>query len=250
LQRLDTLISKIQGTISFNVDKKLKEISRYYYSVQFLPTAVQPWLISGFGRMELVFFPHGKKRTLEEFVLSQEENIRMAVEQIQKDASDISYSLSQVISWLHEFAMESTEGIIINNVLLDEFWNYHNQLFYLAILSSVKGAFNLIKSRLCSKRLGGFFLIEDPFFNVDVELSIPSVSMQPPMKSIQTAINECAYIVLSSFKSLQMLGAANDENESYFYNLIVADRRIIPSILLLTGALEAVDRQVRLNMQL
>jgi dynein heavy chain len=201
-----------------------------------------------FGRMELVFFPHGKKRTLEEFVLSQEENIRLAVEQIQKDASDISYSLSQVISWLHEFVMESTEKIIINNVLLDEFWNYYNQLFYLAILSSVKGAFNLIKSRLCSKRLGGFFLIEDPFFNVDVELSIPSVSMQPPMKAIQTAINECAYIVLSSFKSLQMLGAANDENESYFYNLIVADRRIIPSILLLTGALEAVDRQVRPEM--
>lgn len=195
--------------------------------------------------MELVLFPHGKKRTLEEFVLSQEENIRTAVEQIRKDASDISYALSQVVSWLQEFSMETSEGILLEKMLLDEFWNYYNQLFYLAILSAVKGAFNAIKSRLCSKRLGGFFLIEDPFFNVDVELSIPSVSMQPPMKAIQNAINECAYIVLSSLKSLQMLGTESQQDcNSYFYNILAADRRIIPSILLLTGALEAVDRQV------
>ena len=195
-------------------------------------------------RMDLVLFPHGKKRTLEEFVLSQEENIRTAVEQIKKIASDVSYAVSQVIAWLQEFVVESSEGVYIENSLLDEFWNYYNQLFYLAILSAVKGAFNAIKNRLCSKRLGGFFLIEDPFFNVDVELSIPSVSMQPPMKAIQNAINECAFIVLSSFKSLHMLGADGNSSESYFYNIIAADRRIIPSILLLTGALEAVDRQV------
>ena len=46
-----------------------------------------------------------------------------------------------------------------------------------------------IKKRVGSKASGGFLFLERPFFDVNVELTIPSVIMSPSLEDIQSAIN-------------------------------------------------------------
>ena len=44
----------------------------------------------------------------------------------------------------------------------------------------------------CSRGSGGFLFVEHPFFNVGVELSVPSVVTNPTLTAIQSAINAVA----------------------------------------------------------
>jgi dynein heavy chain, axonemal len=73
---------------------------------------------------------------------------------------------------------------------------HYERMMYMAVLSSTKSSFNALKRRLGSKQTGGFLFVERPFFDVDVELTIPNVSMNPPLEEIQSAVNRCALHVL------------------------------------------------------
>jgi dynein heavy chain len=53
-----------------------------------------------------------------------------------------------------------------------------------------------MKKRLGSRSSGGFLFVERPFFDVDVELTVPNVSMNPSLEDIQGAINSTAKKVL------------------------------------------------------
>ncbi len=49
-----------------------------------------------------------------------------------------------------------------------------------------------MRKRLGSRSSGGFLFVERPFFDVNVELSVPSVTMNPNLDDIQGAINTTA----------------------------------------------------------
>ena len=50
--------------------------------------------------------------------------------------------------------------------------------------------------------------MERPFFDVDVELTVPTVTMNPPPDAIQAAVNSVAKKILKVSESLHMWGRA------------------------------------------
>ena len=89
---------------------------------------------------------------------------------------------------------------------------------------------------------GGFFFMERPIFDVDVELKVPNVSMNPALEEIQSAINSCAKTILITSKSLPCWGQTE---ASTFYEFIVQDKEIVKSILRMTGSVDGIKNQVR-----
>lgn len=61
-----------------------------------------------------------------------------------------------------------------------------------------------MKRRLGSKMSTGFLFMERPFFDVDIELKVPDVVMNPRVDDIQAAINTIAKRMLQSSKLLQV----------------------------------------------
>jgi hypothetical protein len=72
-----------------------------------------------------------------------------------------------------------------------------------AVLAATRNSFNKMKKRLGSRSSGGFLFVERPFFDVDVELRIPSVNMNPSLEEIQQSINETAKKVRLNHSSNQ-----------------------------------------------
>ena len=102
-----------------------------------------------------------------------------------------------------------------------------------------------IKKRVGSRASGGFLFLERPFFDVDVELTIPHVSMTPTLDDIQSAINRCCRSILRVSKQLIVWStpeavAAN----ATIFDEIARDKEIVKMVLLLTGSVEGAKRQV------
>jgi dynein heavy chain len=100
----------------------------------------------------------------------------------------------------------------------------------------------LLRSRVS----GGFLFVERPFFEVDVELTIPNVSMNPSLEDIQDAINTTAKKVLACSKELKAWSAEHSSADSpdTFFDHLASDKEIVKSVLLLTGSIEGTKTQV------
>lgn len=57
---------------------------------------------------------------------------------------------------------------------------------------ATKASFAALKARLGSRQGDGALPTEQPFFAVGIELSVPSVGLNPSLQAIQTAINAVA----------------------------------------------------------
>lgn len=152
----------------------------------------------------------------------------------------MSNALQEIVDVLRTFRTETDEPIFMPPNIVHEFKDHYSHHFYLAILNAVKRSFAAIKKRLGSRQMGGILFVDRPFFDVDVELTIPNVTMHPSLDDVQNAINESARLVLSSAKSVPILGKSS---ESY-HSLIAADMQVVQSVLLLTGSVEGSKRQV------
>ena len=84
--------------------------------------------------------------------------------------------------------------------------------------------------------------MERPIFDVDVELKVPNVSMNPALEEIQAAINSCAKTILITSRSLPCWGQSD---AATFYEYIVQDKEIVKSILRMTGSVDGIKLQVR-----
>ena len=103
-----------------------------------------------------------------------------------------------------------------------------------------------LKKRICSRAGSGFLFVERPFFEVDVQLAVPSVRLSPSLDDIQRAVNKGALAVLRVTKSIWEWGQAEvPENERMpFFVRIGEDVEIVKVVLLLTGALFGTRNQV------
>lgn len=77
-----------------------------------------------------------------------------------------------------------------------------------------------------------------PFFELDVQLSVPSVRLSPTLEDVQRSINAAAASVLGCAKRLYDWGEADvPEAERFsFFEALGSDLEIIKTVLLLTGA--------------
>ena len=92
--------------------------------------------------------------------------------------------------------------------------------------------------------------MERPFFDVDIELSLPVVTMNPSLDEIQAAINRCALNVLRCSKNIYQWSLTRSENSARrthrqsYHHLIGQDYQIVAVCLMLTGAVEGTKKHV------
>jgi dynein heavy chain len=135
--------------------------------------------------------------------------------------------------------------------------DYFEAFLYNAVLQLTKRSFADMKSRLGSFSSAGFLFIEHPFFAVNVELSMPHVVLSPSLNDIQHSINSVARTLIASTKCFEPWGLrrrsggsksvvseeAVAEAESP-HDRLGKDRQVIKSVILLTGAIIRVKREV------
>ena len=104
-----------------------------------------------------------------------------------------------------------------------------------------------IKKRVCAKGSTGFLYLVNPFFEVDVQLSVPSVRLVPSLDEVQSCINKAAQSILWATKHVWEWGQLDFKleenlhsgvaNKVSFFERIGQDVQIVRAVLLLTGAL-------------
>lgn len=117
---------------------------------------------------------------------------------------------------------------------------HYCSIIYQALLNSVKNSLNALKKRTCHCQ---FYLSgtgpADPFFEVDVQLSVPSVRLSPSLEDIQRAINKASTAVLSTAKKMYLWKQAHlqDKEKETYFQILGKDLAVVKIVLLLTGAM-------------
>lgn len=100
--------------------------------------------------------------------------------------------------------------------------------------------FSFLRPMHCtSQRRGNDACVKKvPFFELDVQLSVPSVRLSPTLEDVQASINAAAASVLGCAKRLYDWGEADvTEAERFsFFEALGSDLEIVKTVLLLTGA--------------
>ena len=120
------------------------------------------------------------------------------------------------------------------------------RMLYRAVLNATKRALHAIKKRVGSRASGGFLFLERPFFDVDVELTIPHVSMTPTLDDIQAAINRCCALDPRASRRRSPCGRRPRQRARAHdvFDELARDKEIVKMVLLLTGSVEGAKRQV------
>lgn len=134
-------------------------------------------------------------------------------------------------------------GSALNEAEAGKLKLHYSRLFYRAVSHCTKAALRQIKQRIGSKASGGFLFLERPFFDVNVELAIPSVVMSPSLDDIQQAINRSCRAIIGLSKNLHMWGSAEEKGRP-MHDVLASDKEIVRTVLLLTGSMEGAKRQV------
>jgi dynein heavy chain len=87
----------------------------------------------------------------------------------------------------------------------------------------------------------------EPFFEVDVQLSVPSVRLSPSLDDIQRAINRAATAVLSTAKRMYLWkqGHLQDAEKRSYFDILGTDTAVVKIVLLLTGAMRGWINKIR-----
>jgi len=77
---------------------------------------------------------------------------------------------------------------------------------YTAVLHATKKSFWALKDRLSSRQTQGVMILQRPFFEVEVELSVPNIQISPGLEEIQSAVNRAALHILRATKKIFIWG--------------------------------------------
>ena len=118
---------------------------------------------------------------------------------------------------------------------------FYRGRMYRAVLGAVTSSLAALKERFSAASYG-FLFVDRPFFDVDVELAIPSVRMTPDLDSVQLSVNRVARSVLSTSLALSDWSGTGDEwaastdECSCFHAKLARDRQVMLTVLGLAGA--------------
>ena len=223
LQQLEDLITKINDLVENRIEKNLKIIARTI----------------------LVDLPEDKSVTLDEFVSMQELAVREQTEMLVSKNLEVETAVEDLIAMLKQFPLDPSVPDLPEPEL-SALRVHYNRMTYQALLNCARNSLNQIKKRVCARGGTGFLFVQRPFFEVDVQLSVPSVRLSPSLEDVQRAINRSAVAVLGCAKRMWDWGQLGmpDERKRAFFDRLGRDTEIIKVALLLTGALHATRNQV------
>ena len=216
LVRLEDLITKVNDLVENRIKKNLKLISRCV----------------------LCSLPTDHAVTLDEFVIMQETTVKAATTLLSMKNVEVENAVSDLLGILQSTPIDPS---IIppsdEDCKLME--GHFNSLTYQALLQCIMNSLNMIKNRACSKIKNGVLIKQDPFFEVDVQLSIPSVRLSPSLDEIQRSINRASVAVLGAAKRMWQWGQQSfpEHERKTFFELLGNDIQIVKTVLLLTGGL-------------
>lgn len=259
LTRFEELIVNMNDIIENRIEKNLKKV----------------------GKTILVDLPTGDGLlTLDEFVQKQEAFVKQQTRFLNAKNREIETAVQDLITHVrnYKFGEHSFAGPLSPTMVASDFASgqemrsfkerespvtfehceyilkHYNNMMYQGLLQATKNSLTAIKKRVCAKGSTGFLYLVKPFFEVDVQLSVPSVRLVPSLDEVQNCINKSAQSILWCSKSVWDWGqgvqldlgfsshniiddSGNEIQRVSFFERIGKDVQIVRSVLLLTGAL-------------
>lgn len=243
LQHLEELVTNINDIIENRIEKNMRIVSKTM----------------------LVDLPVDQSFSLDEFVTMQGSNIKRAGALLQGKNVEIENAVEDLLKIIMQYPLDShIEGVSNDEAM--KLKKHYNHFMYQALLHCTKNSLNTIKKRVASRMTSTIFTIERPFFEVDVQLSVPNVQLHPSLDEIQLAINKAAQTILSCSKELldwgqsDLSSAVNSSNSNgtdsngntthpnagkiTFFDRITKDIEIVRVVLLLTGSVQGLRNNV------
>jgi dynein heavy chain len=214
LKKLEEIVIKINDIVDNRIQKNLKLISRTI----------------------LVSLPNERAVTLEEFVGMQESSVKAFTFQLSMRNLEVENAVGDLISTISSSSNIDATIPPVNKDHIEEVHAHFSHMTYQAYLNCVKTSLNLLKKKTCY-RVGQLKL--EPFFEVDVQLSVPSVRLSPSLDEIQSAINLSAVAIFGCMRKMYQWRQNHlpEKERSSYFDWMGEDIEIIKVVLLLTGAL-------------
>lgn len=224
LSRFEALVTNVNDIIENRVEKNLRIISK----------------------LKLVALPKDESFSLDEFVTLEEKYVKEQAEQLGAKNTEVERAVDDLCEMVRSYPLAADAGEV-DESKLKGVKDYFEKQMYNSVLRSVKNSLNAIRDRVCSRSVMGFLFLERPFFEVDVQLSVPSVRLSPSLEDIQRTLNKTALHVLRVTKTLwfwNQLGTPEGTEKRAFFDRIGCDIEIVKVVLLLTGAFQGTKNQV------
>ena len=216
LQTLDVIVTQVNSIVEHRIFSNLKAISSAL----------------------LVNLPEHQSFSLEQFVSLQEKYIKHQSDTMDIKNREIEKAADDVISTIIS-GKDSSEWDEEVTALKTHF----SMLMFKAILTITTKSLNLIQKRVGTRGNRTEFMQGDrPFFDVNVELAPPHVVLHPSLEEVQKAINLSATAVLKCSKYISPWRGV-DSSESFFEK-ITKNKEIVKVVLLLTGGIHGLKKQV------
>ena len=231
LEKLAQLLANVNDIVENRIEKNLKKVTRTL----------------------LVDLPKQQSLALDEFVIKQEHHVREYKVQLQAKNREIEHAVENIIDLATKYQLDSHIEPVPEKET-ERVRSHYNKMMYTALLNCTRNSLMALKKRICSRAGSGFLFLERPFFEVDVQLAVPSVRLSPSLEDIQRAVNKGALAVLRVSKSIWLWGQGDLEESTAtpedlegrrsFFEQIGKDVAIVKVALLLTGALYGTRNQV------
>ena len=221
--KLEELIHKINDIMDNRIEFNLKHISRTM----------------------LVDLPQNQSFTLDQLVSLQERMIKTKSALMDQRNLQVERAVDDLVDTVVNFPLES-EDLQPDTNEINKLRSHYERLMYTAVLHATKQSFWALKDRLSSKQGAGIMVLQRPFFEVEVELSVPNIQMNPGLEDIQSAVNRAALHILRATKKVYIWGQdrSNVKHLQSFHRQIAQDKEIVKIVLLLTGAVEGAKTQI------
>ena len=179
LKKLEELVGCINDIIENRIEKNLKIVSKTL----------------------LVDLPENSSFTVSDFVVMQQSHIAGRSRLLQAKNMEIENAVADLIQQIVTYQFESRiDGVPQKDIC--KLRDHYNQFMYQALLYSAKNSMNALKKRIGSRKGTNILGASKPFFEVDVQLIPPNVSLSPSLDEIQQCINKSAQAVLSCYKKI------------------------------------------------
>jgi dynein heavy chain len=234
--KLSELVGQVNDLVEGRIDRPLAAMARA--ALVRLPDAADDCLLS-----------------LDAFVEMQEAAAASAATTLQAKNNAVEVAVADLVALLLQtksFAAlrpglaASATAASVPATALAQLRAHYNSLAYRALLSATRSALNATKKRVCSRAGSGFLFAQRPLFEVDVQLSVPSVRLSPSLSDVQRAINRSAVAVMACSKRVWQWGQLTvpEAEKRSFFDILGCDLEIIKVSLLLTGALHGTESAV------
>ena len=183
--------------------------------------------------------------TLDDFAGRQSRVLQAGITAINLKSSEIEAALKDCVSSVLLFSPTSSLRIRPNALAIHEFYDSVWELLFNAVLTSVKRSINALKEQIRSSQGVGFWLLDRPLFEVNVQLVSHNIQTNPSLEDVQHAINCCALAILRSLDvKFWETHQSNIQPRPTIADRVRASKEIVLVILLLTGCIRKTTSSV------